>query len=244
MDNIIEYDFSRFTILFFIFLSILLFVFLRLLKIILPRILKKRLINFDVLRHYSAFELLTWLVFLFWSLPYLYRKNIYYAVGLSLIVLIIIIWIGWYALRDIISGFIIRNNPAIRIDNKIVINQEIITIFKLDATQVEGRLENGNIIYIKYNILLSIDLQQIVEHELTYNKTIELTIAKTENQEVITNTINSFLLTQPNYAIKHLPEIKKISQSDNNLNLIITIYALNAENIIDIEEALRKKFES
>lgn len=243
MTNILEYDFSRFTILFFILLSIILFILLRVFKLILPRVLKKRFINLDIIKHYSSFELMMWLVFLFWSLPYFYRKNIYYAAGLTLIITLVIIWIGWFALRDIVSGFIIRNNAAIKIGTKIIYNQEVVSIFRLDATQIEGRLENGNLIFIKYSKLLNNELQQVVEHELTYNKTIELVTSATEKQEAVTESINSFLLTQPNYAIKHQPEIKKIKEENGSLSFRITLYAIKAENIIDIEQALRKKFE-
>lgn len=243
MTEILEYDFAKFTILFFILLSIILFAFLKTLKIILPRILKKRLINIDIIKHYSTFELLMWLVFLFWSLPYFYRKNIYYAIGLSLIIATIILWIGWFALRDIVAGFIVRNNAAIKIDNKIIFDNQIITISKLCATLVEGRLKNGNTTFIKYNKLFNNPIQKVVEHELTYNKTIEITTTKTENPAAVIRAINGFLLTQPNYAIKHQPEINKIGEKDQKINLRITFFALNTENIVGIEYALREKFE-
>jgi len=244
MINIADYQYSKFIILNFFLLSLLLFVALKIIKLLLPRILKKHLVNFDIIKHYSSFELVTWLTFLFWSLPYFYRQNIYYAQGLTLIIFFIILWIGWYGIRDIVSGFIARNNPAIRVGNKIIINQDIITVIKHNATQLEGRLENGNIIFIKYNKLLNSDLQQLVEHEITHNKTIELSVPKSDNPDEITRAINSFLLTRPDYAIKHLPEINKLSQTENQINFRITIYALDAEHIIDIEESLRKKFEN
>ena len=156
---------------------------------------------------------------------------------------IIVSWIGWYAIRDIVAGFIIRNNPAIKTGNKIIFNQQIIIVIKHNATQLEGRLENGNIIFIKYHKLLNSDLQLLVEHEVTHNKTIELTVPKSDKPHNIVGAINSFLLTRPNYAVKHMPEIKKISQTETGINFRITIYALDTEYIIDIEEALREKFE-
>jgi hypothetical protein len=240
----LEYEFSRYPVLIFLILSTLIFIALRGIKFTLPRLVKKYPDTEMITRHFHSFELVVWLIYLLMLLPWFYSRNIYYAAGLSVIIALILLYLGWFAIKDIVAGMMLRNNPSIKVGNKLIINDNNITINKLTATYVEGRLENGDLFFIRYSNLIKENFSRIIENELTYNKTIEIKVKDDGNSDKFITNIRSFLISRPGYAVKHSPEILKTSTDKEITTYKITFYSLDYENIINIEQELRKKFEN
>ena len=242
MKTLIEYDISRFTGIVFIILVFLILILLKIIKIILPRVMKKSYGGNVTMRHYSTFEILVWLIFLFWSLPFFYKRNLFYAAGISLFIAFIIGFVSWYALRDIVAGFVVRANTSVYPGGKILFEEKIITITKLNANSIEGRMENGDIIHIPYTKLAGKNIEQVVENELVYSKTTEHRIKKSGDLSNIKERLTSFLIAQPGLDLNHDIELIRIAEDKESVTFRITYYAVDSESVIDIEKALEDEF--
>lgn len=243
MENIINYNNKTIVVLAFIISSILLIGGLKILKRILLTISKSSPLVAKIIKHYPSLELTLWYSYMFLVLPYFYRHNIYFAVLLSLFLIAIAIWITLFALKDIIAGYILRNNTAIMKRKKIVVENETITILTLMPGYLEGLLDDNSVITIRYSKLLQAKIVNVSDNEKIQSKTIQIHLHKTRFNDDTTRLIKSFLLSQPNYAVKQSPIIKKTGEDAEKVKLSITFYVLDAERVFEIENEVRMQFE-
>ena len=148
-----------------------------------------------------------------------------------------------FSIKDIIAGYILRNNPAIAKQKKIIVDNQAITIINLMPGYIEGVLDDNSIITIRYSKLMQSTIKQATDSKNIQSKTIQILLQKTLYNDDTTRSIKSFLLSQPNYAVKHSPIIKKIGEDATKVKLSVTFYVLDAEEVFEIENEVRMQYE-
>jgi hypothetical protein len=64
------------------------------------------------LRWFPSFELAIWILFVFWLLRNLHSEEIYYPFLVVAIAILLVLAIGWYVFRDLVSGVILKAGHA------------------------------------------------------------------------------------------------------------------------------------
>ncbi|MDD2564222.1 MAG: hypothetical protein PHU27_08415, partial [Salinivirgaceae bacterium] len=179
METLINYNNKPLVVLIFLISILLLIGGLKIAKRLLLKISKSSILMTKVMKFYPSFELVTWYGYMFLILPYFYRHNIYFAALLSLFLITIAIWIVLFSIKDIIAGYILRNNPAIAKQKKIIVDNYTLTITSLMPGYLEGLLDDNSIITIRYSKLIQATIKQITDSENIQSKTIQISLQKT-----------------------------------------------------------------
>jgi hypothetical protein len=242
MESALFFELGKYSLLLFIILSGLLFIALKALRLVLNRYAHEQGISRWIQQHFSALELAIWLIYFLWFLPWLYQKNVIYGIALSLIVFVILAWVSWFSIREVVAGFIVKNNPAIKVGNQIETEEKLCKIQRLNTQDIELKDETGNIRFIKYSHFLQNKWTLMVDEELIFSRTIQMVLKKEQNTNHI-EEINHFLLNQAHFALKHSPQIMKLKESEQELELKVTFYTLNSTQLGEMERRLRERFE-
>lgn len=237
-------EIERFGLIFFIGLAILLYYTLKFLKIFIVRFIKDNNKILWIKDHSFSIELSIWILYLFWILPYFYQKNIIYAIGLSILILLIMFWLGKFSIREIIAGYLIRNNKDLELRAHIQLNNRLLHIEKFHSTYLEGKLETGDSIYIRYSDFYKGNWIRIIENETIFSKTIKIIISSEENSDKVTDAIRSYLISEPYSAIKKKSEIIKTGENNEGSIFSITFYTLDLQHITHIESKLLSRFKA
>ncbi|MDD4746653.1 MAG: hypothetical protein RBR35_04265 [Salinivirgaceae bacterium] len=243
METLINYNNKPLVVLIFLISILLLIGGLKIAKRLLLKISKSSILMTKVMKFYPSFELVTWYGYMFLILPYFYRHNIYFAALLSLFLITIAIWIVLFSIKDIIAGYILRNNPAIAKQKKIIVDNYTLTITSLMPGYLEGLLDDNSIITIRYSKLIQATIKQITDSENIQSKTIQISLQKTLYNDDTARSIKSFLLSQPNYAVKQSPIIRKIGEDATKVKLSVTFFVLDSEKVFEIENEVRMQYE-
>jgi hypothetical protein len=223
---------------------VLLFALLKVGKFVLLKISGKNVVSRKWMNHYPSLELFVWFTYLFVSLPYFYQYNLFFAIFLTFLLIVISLWLAWYSMSDIVAGFVVRNNPAITKNRRILIDNQIVTVNRLLPGYLQGTLDDGKVICLRYRKLLNLNVIYIDDDVKYTSKTIHIKIARATYSNDINQLIRSFLLAQPYSAVKYPPVMKTTAEDPQYITYSITFYVLNAEKIHEVENALRMEFES
>ena len=98
-------------------------------------------------------EVLSWLVFIFWSVQVVSKGNTLYSVGLSVLLLAILTGVSWPILRDFVSGIIIKLEATYSIDEWLKVKDVEGKITKLGFRTLEIETEKGETVNIPYSII-------------------------------------------------------------------------------------------
>ena len=84
------------------------FIGLRIIKLLIKRLAKKYAVWKKLLTLLPLAGFIIWLIILFWAVNYLFQDKSYYNVIIISIIVVLSLTIGWFLLKDIISGIIFR----------------------------------------------------------------------------------------------------------------------------------------
>ena len=236
-------EFTKYPLLLFMLYSIVILIVLRISSLLIKRYTREKLVLKWVRQNFSALELSIWLLFILWFLPGLYKQNLVYGITLSIITFIILLWLGWFLLREVVAGFILRNNPALKVGNQIEIEKKIYHIQRFNAQNVELKDDDGNMRFIPNSYFLHHKWTLIVDEELVFSKSILMQIKAIESKDKLLEDIKRFLINQPQYALKYSPQVQKISQGKDSMELKVVFYSLQSSHLHEMENLLRERFE-
>jgi len=98
-------------------------------------------------------EVVSWLIFVSWSVQVFSKNNALYSFGLSVLLLIILTGVSWSILRDFVSGIIIKLETTYSINEWLKIRDVEGKITKLSYRSLEIETEKGETVNIPYSII-------------------------------------------------------------------------------------------
>jgi len=240
--NIIDTELSRFTIYALLFLAVILFFVFRVINYFIKVIPIRKNVRKPIIKYLPVFELFVWLLFSIWAVKFFLQTHYLYSLGLLVIILIIILWISWFALKDIIAGIVFKTSEKFSVNESIKIKNYEGKIAKLKSRSLEIETETGETINIPYSIVISEIITKSNPAETILNYSFSLNISK---KLPLYNTIENLkaeVLNLPWSSIKKEPVIKLTGENDSHFFLEITAYSLEKEYFSKIENYLKEKY--
>ena len=242
MNNILNPEFSKFAIYIFLFFCLVLFFTFRLINYVLPLIPFRRGIKKPVLKYLPVFELLVWLLFLIWAVQFFIKYHYWYAIGLFVIIFIILIWVSWFVLKDIIAGIIFRTSENFSVNESIVLKGYSGKIVKFKSRSLELETDSGEHINIPYNIVLSEVVSKSNPAEMIKGHTFKINLSKKSALLQSIENIKTDILNLPWISVKKVPSIKTVDETNEEFVLEITVYSLEKEYFVKIENFIKEKY--
>ncbi|MCD4737003.1 MAG: mechanosensitive ion channel [Bacteroidales bacterium] len=240
-------EFSQPDVYLFIFLAIIIFGFFRLMKRIIPLIPVKLSSRKLLVRLMPLVEMFIWLIFFIWSIQFFWNNNQLYAIELSIILAVFIVWISWFSLRDFIAGAMFKANREFSENEHIVIEDNEGKIIGMKSRYLILETEEGENIYIPYSriigkkIVKSYPAESLMGHSFT----IEIKTYGHADEQIFKSSIKSFILSLPWASITKDPQINPSGITDSGNPIYnITVYTPVKEYFSKIENEVRNRFEN
>jgi len=240
-------EFSQPDVYLFIFLATIIFGFFRLMKRIIPVIPVKLSYRKLMIRLMPLVEIFFWLIFFIWSIQFFWNNNQLYAIELSIILSVFIVWISWFALRDFIAGAMFKANREFSENEHIVIDDNEGKIIEMKSRYLILETEEGENIYIPYSkiigkkIVKSYPAESLMGHSFT----IEIKMKGYTDEQEFKSSVKSFILSLPWASLTKDPQVSPSGNTDpENPVYHITVYTPVKEYFSKIENEVRKRFEN
>jgi small-conductance mechanosensitive channel len=210
MNELLNFRFSEFSILTVLFSGLLLSLLMRLMR----RFVLHRIVKNKIRQWFQIAELVVWMLYGAWALHNILGDSIYYQLTILLILLVIIIWVSWFAVRDFIAGLVLNLNDSFQPGQYFKIQEIEGTIRDIDYLQIHVRQENGTIIKIPYNkISGAIHSRGAIEDQGMKHR-FKVEVAAHYSEEEIRTKIRTAIFQTAGARIKTEPSI--ISKGEEN----------------------------
>ena len=239
MDNITTHI-SAFPLIELLLGIIIIFFFLRILRITLLRIIKRAKHISKINRYFSIFELFTWLLYLIWILPHFFDINTSLGIILSLVLVIAILLISWYAGKDFISGFIIKSNTGFKLNARIKTDDIDGVIIEFYLRNLKLLNDDGGKLLIPYSNLIGKNILIKNNDKARTSKHITLKLKSEGNYEELINQLKFKIMMHPKTLVNITPTINIIRQKKDVIVVDINISARDSKGLTEIENFLKQ----
>jgi len=232
MENLdLNLQISELALVRFLFLGFLLFVFFR----IIARIAKKADMRSSyrnwLRRTVPPIEGLVWFVFVLIGLNRLTIASFWSSLAIIVICLITLIWVSWYALRDIIAGIIIKAEGAIVVNDRLQLKEVTGQIKNMGYRIMEMETDTGETVNVPFSRVSSALQVKSNPGEKMKSHRFEL-ISKEGNQLPINELlqlVKTVAYNAPWSSLKKAPQVKMLDEKQGHKHFEIIIYALKVE---------------
>jgi hypothetical protein len=232
-------------ILLFLFVALFIVVFFRLVKYLIPFFRLHSSRAKFVKKYLPVSELTIWVLFLTWSTQYLFNRGYILAWIPLLIFIIIILYLAWFGLKDIIAGIIFKTAHSLQINDQINVAGISGKVTAIKQSTIEIEDQSGRIISIPFskvngNILLrQYPSQSLLSH------TFRMSIPNPDLSEGVfelKEKLRIAILTLPWSSQKKEPKISVEEEYKETVLFNITVFSLDDRYFPMIEKHLEKKY--
>jgi hypothetical protein len=228
-----------------IFSALLIMVFFRLFKYLLQFMHLTREKSNLVIQYLPLTELIVWTLYLSWAIHYLYVRGFLVTLAPLIIFAVIILYLAWYALKDIIAGIVFKTVNEVNLHDFISVAGISGKITAMKHTSLEIEDNSGQIISIPYsritgNLLMRhFPSQSILSHNFRFRTSYrDLPDGVFDLMENLRLTILSF----PWSSQKKPPKIVIEEENSKDILFNITVFSLEESYFTRMEKFLEKEF--
>lgn len=224
-----DFTFSHFNFLVFILLGILLFAAFRVLHYVIRHLLSKNR-HIDTLKRVLPLgEGIVWFLFWTWALKSIFEEQLIYSLGVLVIVLVVLVWVSWFAIKDFIAGVVLKFEAAFQEGEQINIENVVGVVKYLGYFSLEIQTEQGEKINIPYSSISGQVRRKLEDTELFKSYSFELSIAKDKNIPDIFEKLRITSINAPWTSINKLSQFHLLEEDSNFYNFKIVIYSLDTK---------------
>jgi small-conductance mechanosensitive channel len=229
---------------YYLIFAIGVFVILRFLSRLLNSIPANKNIHKLILRVFPIVEFAVWMALGIWIMNNIFSDSPYYSIIISAAIGIIALIIGWYFLRDFVSGIILKTEIAFEINQRIKTPLAEGLLKKLGYRTIEIETDKGDIVKIPYTQIASnaINLQNTDSvmrgHETLLHLNASLPIQDVKEK------IEKCILVLPWSSINRAPNISITEQNDVYNTFSIQFYAISHKHATYIAQQIKSCFEN
>ena len=210
------------------------------------RLVLKRLLNrYSELNYIDnliiAAELIIWLIYIFWALDFLFSGKFYYTYVVYAIILIIVVSVAWFLLKDIFSGIIFRFKHNLKNDSYVRAGDLSGRIKSQHLTYLKIMTDDGQIIRIPYSRIVNEVITELAYPDALKEHVLHLRVdLSAGNTSASESLIRTEVLNAPWSNLKEEPVIKFLKENDDGYFFEVSLLSINRKHIEFIEMALEE----
>lgn len=230
------------TLILYIIVSLVLLASFRIVSFMLRYVVdRKRKLMF--LKYFPLAESIFWIVYLILSAQYFIQKggNVH-TIWIFGILLVLVAFFSWFALRDIIAGIVWKTNKKFNLQDTIRIGEFQGKIQAFHHRNLEIINDNDESIIIPYTKILNSEIIKINPTEMILSYSFSIECSNTENSSKLIQAIRYDILNLPWSSVKNEPKIKAVKEESDRYVFDITVYSIDKDYFYKIENHIKKKF--
>ncbi|MDW7693347.1 mechanosensitive ion channel [Flammeovirgaceae bacterium SG7u.111] len=222
----LTFDISGIALVEVLVVGVALFILLRIAFLALRRINLRRKSQKIWQRFLPIAEAVIWFLFFVWGAKILLNDPLWYSIVVLLVSVVIMIWVGWFALRDVVAGLILRLDAALSVGEKLSLPfaQGRITSMGFRSLSLES--DRGEVISVPYSKITGEMRVSAQPSQTVHSQAFRLKVPQTEDLEGVINKTKTQLLTAPWFSLNREPQIKILEENENYFFLEAVIYAI------------------
>ncbi len=223
-----------------VFLGIVLFIAMRVIIYFTGIAIKGTLLHKTIIRVIPVVEFSLWALFLFWAAFVLFEEHSFMPSLLTVMGLILCLAIGWYIIRDLISGMILKSENAFENGQYLKTNFSEGMIKKIGYLSLELETSSGEIIKIPYSKLANQVLVRPKKESVNKFASITIEIPGNYNHSEIKTKITRAINSTPWVIYSRNPEIIISSKNNNQLTIEIRFVTFSDEHSNNLKRYLKE----
>ena len=188
-------------------------------------------------------EVVVGLLYIIWVVSLFVQLEPVYSWGLLGGLALILLWASWFAVKDLVSGVILRTENAYRTDQWIRIGEIEGRIQYVGYRALTVEKEDGLQVKIPYSTIASIPLATSDRIESSKAHTFRLDVTSRVPVAEVVQQIREASLIAFWSSLTREPLIKRDSEQGENQTFEITVYTLDEAHASDVECAVRSRFD-
>ncbi len=180
------------------------------------------------------FELLLWLIYVFWSVDILISTQMFNNPVILTLFAVMFVMVIWFVGRDAFSGLIFRLEYSFDVGKKIITPNGSGQIKKLGIRVLTILSENGQLFYLPYSKIASAKIS-VIDDDTRYSLfEAQLSTGKNLNPQEVNKIIYDLIIYSPYSGATGTPKVSLIGKDNNryNFNIIIPTLTLDYFNKI------------
>ncbi len=239
MKQIFELPLSQFAIIKVLIFAFALFLIIKLFERIAKVVFVKRIYRLYFQRYYPILETVVWLLFVLWSIDQIFKDRLYYSVALILIILVTLVWISWFAVRDFIAGIIFKAQDVYEAGQWIKISEIEGRLKSIGYLSLEIEIESGEIIKFPYSKITGVIHSISDPEEHSNHHRFEIELNRTNSLKENVESLRQIILNSPWTLLTKAPQIQLLEENENHFVFEIFVYSISKEFFRNIENDVK-----
>ncbi len=226
----------------FLFYIILVFTVFRILQPVLKWFPLRKESRRLLAKHLPLIELVAWVILMVWAIPYLWSDFRIYAIATFMVLLMIILWAGWFLLRDLIAGVIFKSHKHFSRNEIITIGDTTGKIISFESRYLMLETLSGKNIHYPYSKLMGEIVSKANPAELVKSYKFRIRISREHSLMTMIKTIKEDIINLPWASVKKQAEVHLEAEDDQSFTLELIVFSLQKEYLYHIEQHVKNKF--
>ena len=207
--------------------------------------IKIRNLAFDYFKRFvPVLEIIGWSAFTIWLLNILFATYSYYQyIQLAIIILVVVI-IAWFLLRDFVAGGIIKARFNLTKGQKIRYNTIDGEVRKTGLLALTIRDENGADMIIPYTKVNQKDIRLNYSKNGNTETSFTVTIKSQLNSNDLSSKMQELIINSAFCSTKHKPKIQVIEEIRNRFQIEVTCQPISGDGIEKLKLMLEQNLEN
>jgi hypothetical protein len=238
--NVLSQDISAFPLISFFVAIVGLYGLLFALRNYLPLLIKNKYIKTTLLQSFNFIELAIWIGFLLIVIPFFITHNFAFGVVFSAVVFSALLFLAWFAGRDLIGGFILRSNAGFKVDSQIQIGDHQGIIVKMYARNFKILSEKGDQILIPYSSVIGRSMTFVSGQKHRKAAHIKLSLPAIYDLQEAEKMLTFQIVNHPLSVVGTTPIITEVSRKNQMLEVDVLLTGHNSTSLTQIEFDLNR----
>jgi hypothetical protein len=224
-----------------VIIGILIFVFLKALNTLYVYVIRRYKKWTRKLNLIPAVEFISWLIFIFWAIDFLFKNKLYYQYLVISIVIIVVAFLAWFVVKDFIAGIVFKVQNDLHTNSNIQLGAISGVIKSQYLTHIKVETAAGQIVKIPYSRLNHEVISEISDAASNEDFKFQVQIKKIRSKKETESLLNFHILNSPWSNFNKKPVLKLFSEDESHYTFDITASTLNHKHMWLLEKSLKEQ---
>lgn len=192
-----------------------------------------------LLRSLPLLEFVVWLAFAFWAARIVFSGLPYRGVVESAMALVLVLALGWYVLRDFLSGVLLKTESEFKKGQ--IIKSPLVSgkVHKVGYRTVHIETEKGEKVRVPFSRFGDAIISSPPEKGHGYSQMLKLNLNQGDDWSGLTEQIKQELFNMPWIILENEPLINLVRDADNQPSLEVKFSVIKEDHALLVEQKLK-----
>ena len=235
-----EVDAPQFELLKLVIVMVVVFAMLWSGKFILHNAPIRKTLKSRINRATPSVEAVIWLIFIIWSIRHLIQNDLWTSIGVMLILVVVLVFVSWFVLRDYLAGVVIKSDGSIKVNDWIRVKNVEGRVTKMGLRSMIVTADSGETVNLPYSAISGEISSKPNPSEDLMSNTFHIKIGRESDAEATIKHIRKGILNAPWSSISRFPEIKLLEDTRDFFQFEITVYSIKVVYFQKIKDHLEQ----